>query len=89
MLIHHSPESRRHVNQMINTHTKLFPGFNKEKCMACTICVEVCPAGALDLAIANSITGFRLFPVLANQDQCMGCCFCEKHCPTGAIIMAS
>jgi formate hydrogenlyase subunit 6/NADH:ubiquinone oxidoreductase subunit I len=63
------------------------PRFDKETCMACTSCVDVCPVGALDLAISNSVSGFRRYPFLAVADKCTGCKLCEKQCPAGAITM--
>lgn len=63
--------------------------FNKELCIACTICVEACPAGALDIAIANSINGFRRYPVLAEPDRCTGCGSCEAQCISGALTMTT
>jgi len=66
---------------------KQTPLFNKEVCIACTMCVNICPVGVLELEIANSITGFRRFPFLVDAKQCTGCLSCEAECPTGAILM--
>ncbi|PIP41591.1 MAG: hypothetical protein COX19_03115 [Desulfobacterales bacterium CG23_combo_of_CG06-09_8_20_14_all_51_8] len=63
------------------------PRFDRELCIACTMCVNICPTGALDLEIRNSIKGFRRFPVLANPQKCIGCRACEEECPAGAIFM--
>jgi formate hydrogenlyase subunit 6/NADH:ubiquinone oxidoreductase subunit I len=63
------------------------PRFNKEVCVACTMCVDICPVGVLDLQIANSPHGFRRYPFLAFVDKCTGCFSCEKQCPVGAITM--
>jgi 2-oxoglutarate ferredoxin oxidoreductase subunit delta len=72
---------------MKNNKKKTIPQFNKEICIACTMCVDICPVGVLELHIANSPHGFRRFPFLANADKCTGCLSCEKQCPSGAITM--
>ena len=66
---------------------KSTPRFNKELCMACTMCVDLCPTGALDLQISNSLYGFRRYPVLTDPENCTGCKSCENRCPGGAITM--
>jgi ferredoxin len=75
------------MTKMKNDKKKPTPRFNKELCIACTICVDVCPVGVIDLQIANSPKGFRRYPFLAFTDKCTGCFSCEKQCPTGAITM--
>jgi len=79
------------INQKgINIHVKKqkqIPLFNKELCIACTMCVNICPMGALELKIANSISGFRRLPFLVDAEQCTGCLSCEQECPSGAILM--
>ena len=64
------------------------PRFDRELCIACTMCVSICPAGVIDLEIRNSIHGFRRFPVLTDSKKCIGCKACEQECPSGAIGMA-
>ncbi|MCU0598954.1 MAG: 4Fe-4S binding protein [Desulfobacterales bacterium] len=66
---------------------KPIPRFNREVCIACTMCVDVCPVGVLDLVISNSPSGFRRYPMLASAHNCTGCASCEKQCPAGAITM--
>ncbi len=66
---------------------KQIPLFNKKLCLACTMCVNICPMGALELQIADSNTGFRRFPFLVDMEKCTGCLSCEKECPADAILM--
>lgn len=66
---------------------KQTPRFDRELCIACGMCVSICPTGALDLEIRNSIKGFRRFPALAAAQKCIGCGACEEECPTRAISM--
>jgi formate hydrogenlyase subunit 6/NADH:ubiquinone oxidoreductase subunit I len=74
---------------MTNQRQKESPRFDRETCIACSMCVNVCPTGALDLEIRNSITGFRRFPALANPQKCIGCGACADECPVGAISMTA
>ncbi len=66
---------------------KSTPRFNKELCIACTMCTDICPVGVLELRISNSIHGFRPHPVLTDAKKCTGCFSCENECPTGSITM--
>lgn len=48
-----------------------------EKCAGCGICVDVCPAGAIQ------ITGIAVI----NDEICTGCAVCISECPNQAIIL--
>lgn len=53
---------------------------NKEKCIGCRICVEVCPPDvfAMDEEEEKAIIKY--------PDDCIPSCYkCELNCPTGAI----
>jgi len=65
------------------------PRFDRELCIACTMCAGICPTGVIGLEIRNSTHGFRRFPVLADEKRCIGCKACEQECPSGAIHMGS
>ncbi len=67
---------------------KTAPRFDREICIACTMCADICPTGAIDLEIRNSARGFRRFPVIRDEKKCTGCGACEAECPSGAIAMA-
>ena len=66
---------------------KMNPRFDLEKCVACIVCVDACPAGTLDLAVRNSIRGFRRYPVVLPDKHCIGCGNCVDQCPTGAVVL--
>lgn len=72
---------------MTNAAQKEKPRFDRELCIACTMCASVCPTGVIDLEIRNSIHGFRRFPVLTDEKKCISCSACEQECPSGAITM--
>ena len=71
----------------MNKPPKEKPRFDRELCIACTMCANLCPTGAIDLEIRNSNHGFRRFPVLNDPKKCVGCKACEQECPSGAIGM--
>jgi predicted Fe-Mo cluster-binding NifX family protein/NAD-dependent dihydropyrimidine dehydrogenase PreA subunit len=48
------------------------------KCAGCGICVDVCPAGAIEV---NE-------QAVVNDEACTGCAVCVSECPNEAIILA-
>ncbi len=54
------------------------PVIDEALCIACGICVDECPTGALDL---DDIA------VLARPDDCTECGTCEQVCPNEAITL--
>jgi formate hydrogenlyase subunit 6/NADH:ubiquinone oxidoreductase subunit I len=68
---------------------KPIPRFSRETCLACTMCVDICPTGALDLLVMNSKYDFRRYPFLSNHEACIGCMNCRTECPVGAIQAGS
>jgi ferredoxin len=63
------------------------PRFDRVLCIACIMCADICPTGAIGLKIRNSTHGFRRYPILADENKCISCKFCEKGCPSSAISM--
>jgi ferredoxin len=59
---------------MTNQH---LPTIDYELCTACSICVAVCPTGAL----AMSENG----PYFFSPENCTYCTDCESLCPSSAI----
>ncbi|MET1026572.1 MAG: 4Fe-4S binding protein [Dongiaceae bacterium] len=51
------------------------------RCVACDICVKICPANVFD-AISDDI------PVIARQQDCQTCYLCEIYCPADALFVA-
>ena len=50
---------------------------DKKVCVACGVCVKVCPRQAIDI-----IKGCY---AEVNMEKCVGCGICEKNCPAGCI----
>lgn len=70
---------------MVNA--KKITSFHYENCVSCSICVQACPTGALDLTRQGKSGRYRnLFPELVN-DRCIGCALCARNCPMDCINM--
>ena len=66
---------------------KKVPSFHYKNCVSCSICVQTCPVGALDLTRPGKSGRYRnLFPELVNE-RCIGCALCAKSCPMECINM--
>jgi NAD-dependent dihydropyrimidine dehydrogenase PreA subunit len=51
------------------------------RCVACSVCVKVCPANVFD-------AGPDGVPVIARQSDCQTCFLCEIYCPADALYVA-
>ena len=49
----------------------------KDRCVACGVCVKVCPKGAISI--------YKGCYSVVDEDICIGCGICEKNCPAGVI----
>ncbi len=60
---------------------------NTDRCKACDICVDACPAGVLSMQLEpTSVLGAMISVVY--PDACIGCSECELCCPDFAIYVA-
>jgi NAD-dependent dihydropyrimidine dehydrogenase PreA subunit len=50
-------------------------------CIACDICVKVCPTDVFD-------RGEDGLPVIARQSDCQTCFMCEAYCPVDALYVS-
>ncbi len=57
------------------------PRFDPEDCTGCEICLDRCPAAALEL-------GDDFVPVV-DRDRCFGCAVCATGCPTEGVKMVN
>ena len=61
----------------------------------CTICSQVCPAGAIEPITKEEKTSFHIGVAVLNRRLCVAhtdlidCGNCARHCPTGAITMVT
>ena len=52
---------------------------NQGRCVACGVCVRVCPRGALCV--------WRGCYAQVDTAKCVGCGLCAKACPAGCIAL--
>ena len=52
------------------------PWINEEMCVACGICVDECPAGAISIPDAAAVI---------HDDECIRCGHCHEACPQEAV----
>jgi len=62
----HNPESKK---------ARIEISFDREKCIGCGSCLDVCPADALD----------RSDPLYVDRQRCTLCMECTRVCPGGAL----
>ena len=48
-------------------------------CVACGVCLKVCPKGALSI--------YRGCFAQVEEEKCVGCGLCAKACPAGCIAI--
>lgn len=51
------------------------------RCVACDICVKICPTNVFDGGSGEA-------PTIARQQDCQTCFMCEAYCPADAIYVA-
>ncbi|MBU7018022.1 MAG: 4Fe-4S dicluster domain-containing protein [Theionarchaea archaeon] len=61
------------------------PEINREKCVLCGKCIEICPLGARFLYSDNE----NPERVDVNARQCVGCGQCASHCSEGATVLVA
>ncbi|MCF0142372.1 MAG: 4Fe-4S binding protein [Parasporobacterium sp.] len=68
----------------------MIASFDKEKCIGCSYCVDLCPYDAIGLVIAEGWDGdMRVQKVVAQvkPDRCQGCGCCESLCRQYAVTL--
>jgi NADH-quinone oxidoreductase chain I len=60
----------------------------KTKCVACGLCMAVCPSQCIYIETAEDEEG-RRYPLTYELDasRCIFCGFCEEACPVNAIFL--
>jgi NAD-dependent dihydropyrimidine dehydrogenase PreA subunit len=55
---------------------------SSNRCVACDICVNVCPTNVFDAVPGEA-------PRIARQSDCQTCFLCEAYCPADALFVAA
>jgi NADH-quinone oxidoreductase chain I len=60
----------------------------KTKCVACGLCMAVCPSQCISIVTAEDEEGKR-YPLTYELDilRCIFCGYCEEACPVNAIFV--
>jgi len=73
-------QQKQQLNQrmsQLESGRKAVAVVDSEKCTGCSICVDVCPVGAIEVNEQAVI----------NADACTGCAACTWECPNEAIVI--
>ena len=63
------------------------PSIKISSCSACSICVNDCSAGALEISKPQFKGDIQAFASLVYPQKCVSCAICSSHCPVNAITM--
>ncbi|MEG1523687.1 MAG: 4Fe-4S binding protein [Clostridia bacterium] len=56
-------------------------------CSACSMCVAICRAEALQISLPTYPGDYHVHALLAEAKKCVGCGLCARECPLHAIEM--
>lgn len=74
----------RFVENFIRDLTVKKPRFNKDKCILCARCVQICPAKALRVEVHAKTQQKR---VVIDDQKCIRCYCCHEICEPEAIVL--
>jgi 4Fe-4S ferredoxin len=59
---------------------------NKNKCVGCGMCMQICPREAIEVTLTPKVEGKAQTPaVTINKEKCTYCGVCEAICPFAAV----
>ena len=59
---------------------------NKDKCVGCGMCMQICPREAIEVTLTPKVEGKAQTPtVTINKEKCTYCGVCEAICPFAAV----
>jgi NADH-quinone oxidoreductase subunit I len=82
------PEEKREYYPRFRGHPELtIDEDGRRRCVACTLCMVVCPANAIYGIVPAEGPEHEKYPVEFTIDltRCIFCGFCQEACPKGAI----
>ena len=82
------PEEKREMFPRWRGHPQLtIDPDGRRRCVACTLCMVVCPSNAIRGIVAAEADDHGKYPVQFTIDlqRCIFCGLCQEACPKGAI----
>jgi NADH-quinone oxidoreductase subunit I len=82
------PEEKREMFPRWRGHPQLtIDPDGRRRCVACTLCMVVCPSNAIRGIVAAEGAEHEKYPVEFTIDlqRCIFCGLCQEACPKGAI----
>ncbi len=82
------PEEKREMYPRWRGHPQLtVDPDGRRRCVACTLCMVVCPSNAIRGIVAAEGPEHEKYPVAFTIDlqRCIFCGLCQEACPKGAI----
>jgi len=82
------PEERKEMAPRWRGHPELtVDPDGRRRCVACTLCMVVCPSNAIKGIVAEEGPEHEKYPVQFTIDlqRCIFCGLCQEACPKGAI----
>ena len=82
------PEEKRPVAPRWRGHPELTVNDDgRRRCVACTLCMVVCPSNAIKGIVAAEGSEHEKYPVAFQIDltRCIFCGLCQEACPKAAI----
>ena len=82
------PEEKREMYPRWRGHPQLtIDPDGRRRCVACTLCMVVCPSNAIRDIVAAEGPEHEKYPVQFTIDlqRCIFCGLCQEACPKGAI----
>ena len=82
------PEERKEMAPRWRGHPELtVDPDGRRRCVACTLCMVVCPSNAIRGIVAAEGPDHEKYPVEFTIDlqRCIFCGLCQEACPKGAI----
>ncbi len=80
-----------HIAKPVIETYRGFQSFDVDTCIACNLCVKICPVDCIELDAERVKVGGKLTAFLThyeiNFETCMFCGLCEEVCPPKCIVM--